>query len=222
MKKNVAFLCIACLVFLSIACAPVQQTQSPMPTPVPETEPRAEPQVNPAPKLQTKQEISPDVSNLLNKSTKIRSISYRYKGPETADFLYDFYVKDQRIKYSPVKGTKYFEEQDSYNYIFIDRAEKTAQSYCLDVCTYPGKKNDLNYDASYILTVFDWIDGFAKAEKVGEEVIDDRSTWKLDTSKGILWVDTFYGIPLKAESNGKVYRFQQISVNSVTDEDVTP
>ncbi len=55
---------------------------------------------------------------------------------------------------------------------------------------------------------------------MGEEVIDDRSTWKLETNKGTLWVDAFYGIPLKVESGGKVYRFQQISVNSVQDSDV--
>ena len=57
---------------------------------------------------------------------------------------------------------------------------------------------------------------------VGEEVIDDRSTWKIDTNKGTLWIDSFYGIPLKVESSGKTYRFQQIAVNSVEDADVIP
>src|SRR3989338_2069196 len=172
---------------------------------------------------QPKQTISAEVQELLAKrNTRVKNIFYRYKGPETDEFLYDFYVKGDKIKYSPIRNIKTFDNKDSFNFIFIDNTGKTAQSYCLGICVYPGKKDDLNYDESYISTIFDWVEGLTKAEKLGEEVIDDRNSWKVDTNKGILWVDTFYGIPLKAESNGETYRFQQISVNSVADGDVKP
>ena len=175
------------------------------------------------PKVEQAKPISPEVQDLLSKhKTKISSVFYKYKGPETGEFLYDFYLKDKKMKYSPIGNQKFFDERDSYNYIFIDSESKTARSYCLDVCRYLGKKGDLNYDDASIPTLLDWIEGITVAEKVGEEVIDDRSTWKLDTNKGTIWVDTFYGIPLKVESGGKTYRFQQVAVNSVQDSDVVP
>ena len=55
--------------------------------------------------------------------------------------------------------------------------------------------------------------GKAYAKKVGEEVIDSRNTWKIETNNGILWVDTFYGIPLKVDSGGNIYKFEQLAVN---------
>ena len=61
-----------------------------------------------------------------------------------------------------------------------------------------------------------------RAIKVGEEIIDSRSTWKIETNLGTIWVDNFYGIPLKAEADGKIYRFEQLAVNSVQDSDVNP
>ena len=115
------------------------------------------------------------------------------------------------------------DRQDSYDTIFIDKTAKTAQSYCVAAyCIYKGKKADLRYDDVYIATLFDWLSGLTYAKKTGEQVIDSRSTWKIETNNGILWLDVFYGIPLKVESGGKVYRFQEISVNSVKDSDVVP
>ena len=170
-----------------------------------------------------KQTISADVQDLLDKhKSKVSNIYYKYKGPQTSDNFYDFYVKGGKIKYKPYFASKVLDRQDSFDSIFIDKAAKTAQSYCADrTCVYKGKKGDLNYDDAYISTIFDWID-VKQAAKLGEEVIDDRSTWKLQTDKGIVWVDTYYGIPLKADSSGKSYRFTQLSVNSVQDSDVTP
>ena len=64
--------------------------------------------------------------------------------------------------------------------------------------------------------------GKAYAKNVGGEVIDSRNTWKIETNKGILWVGTFYGMPLKADSGGNIYRFEQLAVNGVQDSDVVP
>ncbi len=170
------------------------------------------------------QEISPEVKELLDKhKTKVKSIYYKYKGPQTGDNFYDFYIKGAKIKYNPHLEIKTLDKPESYDAIFIDKEANTAASYCMAAyCTYKGKKQDLKYDDAYISTIIDWVSGLAYAEKVGEEVIDDRNTWKLDTNEGILWVDTFYGIPLKTEAGGKSYRFQQVSVNSVQDSDVVP
>ena len=168
--------------------------------------------------------ISDEVKQLLDKSkTRVNNVYYKYKGPETGNNYYDFYVKGTKIKYLPYRAIQALDRTDSYNSIYIDSQAKTSQTYCDDrACIYKGKKGDLNYNEAYISTIFDWIGGIKSATKVGEEVIDDRSTWKIETNEGFLWIDTFYGIPLKIESGGKTFKFEQIAVNSVQDSDVSP
>ena len=218
-KKYFAFLSFFAVLVLIASCAPAQQA------PVPKLEAKTEVKQTVQGQTTTaqKQEIPADVLELLNKhKTKVSSIYYKYRGPETGNDFYEFYVRGSKIKYKPSLETKSLDKPDSYDAIFIDKTAKTAQSYCLATyCAYKGKKADLSYATAYISTVFDWID-VTSAEKVGEEVIDSRSTWKLETNKGIIWMDTFYGIPLKAESGGKTYRFEQISINNVQDSDVIP
>ncbi len=171
----------------------------------------------------TKQAIPAEIKELLGKSkTRVSNVYYHYRGPETGSNFHEFYIKGSKIKIKPYLEIKTLDKPESYDTIFIDKAARTASSYCeATYCKYKGKKQDLSYGQAYITTIFDWIE-VEQAAKVGEEVIDSRSTWKLDTNLGTLWVDTFYGIPLKAESNGKTYRFEQISANSVQDSDVMP
>jgi len=168
--------------------------------------------------------ISPDVIDLLAKSkTKVKSIYYKYRGPETGSNFFGFYVKGSKIKYLPWKEFKSLDQPADYDSVFIDKSAQTAQSYCEALyCAVRGKKADLKYNDSYIYTIYDWIGSITQAKKVGEEVIDDRSTWKIETNQGTFWIDTFYGIPLKIESGGKTYKFEQIAVNSVQDSDVVP
>ncbi len=218
MKKYLLILSIAFLIIVA-ACTTVQTQQEPI---TPKPEPKVETKPIEKPLVEPKKVISDAVKGLLDKSkVRVKNIYYKYRGPETGNNFHEFYVKDNKIKYRPAREIQALDRQDSYDVIFIDNAVKTAQSYCeAAYCVYKGKKADLVYGDVYILTVFDWINGITEATKVGEEVIDDRNTWKVQANNGILWLDTFYGIPLKVESNGKVYRFQQISVNSVQDSDV--
>lgn len=219
-NKYPIFLALMVLSVYIVSCKPAQPATS---APAPEVKPS--PQQQAAVQTTTqKQEISSDVKELLDKSkTRVKSIYYHYRGPETGSNFHEFYVNGDKIKYKPYLEIKSLDRPDSYDTIFIDKTAKTAQSYCTAAyCAYKGKKQDLNYADAYITTVFDWIGGLTQAKKVGEEVIDSRNTWKIETNNGILWIDTFYGIPLKVESGGKTYRYQQISVNSVQDSDVVP
>lgn len=220
-RKYLAFLLFVIVLVLIAACAPAQQVSTPALKP--EAKVEANKSQEPA-VTEQKSEISADVRELLDKpKTRIKSIYYKYRGPETGNNFYEFYVKGDKIKYKPARELQSLDQPNSYDSIFIDKTAKTAQSYCLEpYCKYKGKKEDLNYDDAYMPTILDWVSGLTQAIKIGEEVIDERNTWKIETSKGILWVDTFYGVPLKVDSSGKIYRFQQISVNSVQDADVVP
>jgi hypothetical protein len=212
-----AFVVIAIFV---ISCA-AQQTSTP-PAQQPSRQTTEQTTQQPTPQKQTIS-ASAEVLDMLNKhKTKVSSIQYNYKGPETSNNYHKFYIKGTKIKYEPYLAIKTLDREDSYDTIFIDTAAKTAQSYCIAAyCKYSGLKENLNYDDAYIDTIFDWLK-VTQATKVGEEVIDSRSTWKLQTNKGIIWVDTFYGVPLKADADGVVYKFEQLSVGSVTDADILP
>src|SRR3989338_3910085 len=220
-NRYLAFLFVIVLVYAA-ACPPAQPPATAAPASS-DAKPSPQQQADVPPTAQ-KQEISAEVKELFDKSkTRVRSIYYKYRGPETGRNFYEFYVKGDKIKYKPYLEIKSLDRPDSYDAVFVDKTASTAQSYCTAAyCAYKGKKEDLSYASAYLPTVFDWIGGLDKASKVGEEVIDSRSTWKIDTNKGVLWIDTFYGIPLKAESGGKTYRYEQISVTSVEDPDVTP
>ncbi len=169
-------------------------------------------------------EISEEVQGLLDKTKgKAKSISYFYKGPETGTVVYEFFVKGDNVKYLPDLEQKSLEEEDSYNAIYIDTTLKAAASYCDDrQCKFKGKKEDLSFEELHILTPYDWMEGITHAEKTREAKIDSRATWGVETNKGMLWIDTFYGIPLKVEVDGIEYDFKKMAFNSVEGKDVFP
>jgi len=222
--KNVMLLSFIVILFYIAACAPAPKQATNAPAPVKSVESASQASTSQASTAQPASGISDEVKDLLAKSkTRVNGIYYKYRGPQTGNNFFEFYVKGTKIMYKPARELKSLDRPDSYDSIFIDKTAKTAQSYCIDrMCVYKGKKADLNYADSYINTILDWTSVITTATKVGEEVIDDRSVWKVETNVGILWLDTFYGIPLKMELGGQTYRFQQIAPNSVQDSDVTP
>ena len=114
-------------------------------------------------------------------------------------------------------------DDDAYDVIYLDKESKTAQAYCDSrKCKVKGKKEDLNYEEFYIFTPLDWINEIESAEKIGEELIEKRNTWKLSTNKGTIWVDSYYGVPMQVEFAENTYKFQKMNFNDVKDEDVIP
>jgi len=168
--------------------------------------------------------VPSEIKELIEKAKyRVSSVSYFYKGPENENEIYTFFIKGSRIKYVPPRAVKSLDFADSYDSVFIDVEKKTAEKYCDDItCEYRGKKESLNFNEAYILTPFDWVSGITKAEKVGEEKIENRNTWKLLTNKGTVWVDSYYGIAFKAESEGNSYKYTQLSFDKVKDSDVVP
>jgi len=170
------------------------------------------------------EEISSEIRELLSiADKKVRSLSYKYKSQETKDFFYEFMVKGNKIKYTIDPTFKDLHlDDDAYDTIYINKEFKTALAYCDGrKCRVKGKKVALDYDENYILTPFDWLSNIEFVEKIGERSIDRRNTWKLSTNDFIIWIDTFFGMPLQVESNGNIYQFQKMSFNDVKDEDVS-
>lgn len=236
MMKNMILIFILLTIILIFGCAPVQQQKQPLeqkPTVieaetdnvVQEGDENEDSESKKELELE-KAEISDEVKELLSKSEqKVQSISYKYKGPETADFFYQFYIKDNKIRYilNPTYKTTDVDE-DAYDSIYIDNNDRVAESYCTERdCNVKGKKDPLDYEESYIKTPFDWLDQIVYAEKLGEELIDKRKTIRLSTDNaGIVWVDTFFGVPLQVEYEDNKYRYTKMTFNDVKDENLIP
>ena len=171
-------------------------------------------------------ETSPEVKELLSiADEKFQSLRYQYKGPQTKGSFYDFVVKGNKVKYILDPTFKDLNLDDgSYDAVYLDKELKTAQAYCSDrKCRVKGKKADLDYDKAYIWTPLDWHNNIEFAEKLGEELLGKRSTWRLSTSNlGTIWVDSFYGVPLQADFGGNLYQFKKMVLNDVKDEEVVP
>src|SRR3989338_1261676 len=145
MKWGWLTLCIISFLVLIISCAPAQKT--PKTATAPKTESSAEAKTQAITTQEKPTEIAADVKDLLSKhKTKITSVYYKYRGPETGANFHEFYVKGNKIKYNPYLELKSLDRPDSYDAIFIDKTAGTAQSYCTAAyCAYKGKKEDLSY-----------------------------------------------------------------------------
>ena len=222
--KNLIILLVISALIIG-ACAKQPANAPTIPDPTPQEKPQ--PEVNTPPVIQAEPEtaggIADDVKDLIIKyRSRAVSIHYLYKGPQTANNFYEFYIKGGKIRYLPSRALKALDKPDSWDTIYLDAVARTSASYCDDsACIYKGKKSDLEFDETYIATPYDWLN-VKDASKIGEEIIDDRQTWKLQTDKGIIWVDSFYGIPLKAQSNTDLHYFKLTSANDIQDSDVTP
>ena len=78
-----------------------------------------------------KQGIPAEIRELLGKSkTRVSSVYYQYRGPETGSNFHEFYIKSSKIKYKPHLEIKTLDKPESYDSIFIDTNAKSAASYC--------------------------------------------------------------------------------------------
>ena len=173
-------------------------------------------------------EMPAEVKELLSiADERVESLRYDYKGPQTQNFVYKFFVRDDMVKYKPYPAYKTLDlDDDAYDTIYFNKETKTAAAYCDDrKCRVNGKKADLNYDDVYIWTPLDWLENIEYAEKAGEQLMDGgrKNTWKLSTSNlGTIWVHTFSGVPVQAKLAGNEYQFLNLVFDDVAEEDVTP
>lgn len=222
MKNKIVFLGL--VVLFIIGCAQEQAIQEKKPAVITEDKSSSIGEKEDTVPQETEDPIEEEVKDLLEEGKDVKSISYNYKGPETNNFYYEFYVKGDKVKYLPERELKSLDREDSYNSIYLDKAESTAEAYCdARQCVHKGKKADLRYVEYDISTPFDWLDKITSAEKVSEELIGSRKTWKINANDNIeLWIDTFYGVPLQVVQNSNKYEFSKMVLNNLKDSDVVP
>ncbi len=163
------------------------------------------------------------VEELLMKSKNVESMSYAYKrADKPLEKPVNVWIKKLIIK-QRLDVQREILNKNTMDVIVFDTGEKTAQAYCESqrYCLKTGDAGTVEYDQYYVKTPLDWIDGVTSAEKISEALIDNRKVWQLRTTEGVsLWVDTYYGVPLRVDAENERHEFQNALFNGVGEKDV--
>ena len=216
MKKVLVLLLV--IAFLAISCAP----QYVCPNGVTVDDPKSCGSVKEAPSG-GEMVIAPEVQKILAKSSNVKSLSYNYKRVDLPLVKpLQFWTKGDAVKRELPVQTEVLNKNEM-DVVIFNTVAKTANAYCESkkFCIKTGDRGAVEYDQYYVNTPLDWKEMIVSAKKVAEEQIADRKVWKLLANENItLWMDTFYGLPLRVDVGSERHEFQEPIFNSVEDDDV--
>lgn len=165
-------------------------------------------------------DISEDVQALFDKIVKVNILKYTYlESPDyTSEHIY--YVSNDKMKIKLKNKIKF--EEEYYDAVYLDLIEKTGVAYCENtdrgVCPDKDKAHDVDFEEFIVGTPFDWIPRITKAELTGRsQRLEDRNalemSFEIKGVSGAMFLDSFFGVPIKITFNDKEYRFKDITIN---------
>lgn len=167
--------------------------------------------------------MAPKVQRLIDKGLSVGSFSYDFKDlqkPKEA-LTYHYNIKSSLVKrYLPIT-TKILYQND-FDVVIFNRENKTATAYCesQEYCKKVGEYGQVNYDDYYVDTPLDWLEKIKTAEltSTSEEVFG-RSTWTVKANDGefMVWIEDYYGVPLKVQEGNLGYEFREPKFNTLSD-----
>jgi hypothetical protein len=176
--------------------------------------------------IETKEEMSAQSKEILGLSDKrIMSLKYTYFGQETLPAAYDFWVKGDKIKIELPQSGRHRIDREFYKYVYLDRSAKTA----FVVCTSDAGACDISLGPQEIIyglygnikTPLEWLDEITSLEIVSTENLHTREVYRAESNIGMVWIDSYTGLPLKIEKDGEtLLRMEGMIFNQVKDEDV--
>ena len=171
-----------------------------------------------------KAEMSDETKELLGLAEKkVKNYEYEYQGPETGQFVYNFWIKGDKIKIELHKSQKYQTAEDDFSVVYMDKAEKTAMGVCevKSLCKKNTDTIDIYYEDWNIKTPLDYLAEITSYEIVSTEKIDNREAYRGESNIGMVWIDTYTGVPVQVEKDGKrIMRIEQFKFNQVDDSEV--
>lgn len=163
------------------------------------------------------------VEELLAKSRNVESISYDYKRVDKPlEKPFTVWVKGMTVKQEVPVETNVLNSME-VDVIIFDTLAKTANAYCESkkYCIKTGDTGAVPFEDYYIKTPLDWVEGISSAEKKGEARLANRDVWILQLEGNVtMYVDTFFGIPLRVDNGQERHEFQNVVFNGITDEQV--
>lgn len=175
------------------------------------------------PQVQKQPYLPAEIKEVLDRSTKVGSMHYLYKRfDKPLERAIDVWVKGKYVKQELMVQREVL-HQNEMDVIIFDIENKTAEAYCESrkFCIKTGAIGAVDFDRYYLKTPLDWIDGVTSVEKISEARISNRDVWQLRIDENTsLWVDTFFGVPLRVDAGDERHEFQNIAFNSVVDSEV--
>jgi len=149
---------------------------------------------------------SAEIQELMDKNKKVKSYKYIYDVPSGDS--YEYYVSGDKAKKKYISLRKSNLLNVYYDEVYLYLNTKKAYASCTlgaSSCVAIWKRAyPTNFDKQVVsLTPLDLVNSMGyDARKVGEEVIDNIQTVVVEHTnkqgkKERLWLDTFYGMPMK-------------------------
>jgi len=172
--------------------------------------------------------ISEEAQALFAKFDKVTGVQYAYV--ESPRILPEnvYYVSREKMKIE-LKSRVRFSTDESYDTVYLDLVEKTGIGYCentdRNICPDRDKEFDVRFDDYFIETPFDWMAKIIKAELTGRsQTIENRKavevSFEINSEPGVMYVDSFFSVPLKIIFMNKTYEFRDTVINQVDAEDL--
>ena len=152
---------------------------------------------------------------MMRNSNRVESFSYNSSETGNKLLYYNRYVKaylnEPRVK-----------DGEKYDIVYMDRINKVALGRCsTELC---GEKDlefvEVEYSEFYELDPIEWTYRYTAPVYVGEEMFGQHiaevfNITSLTGDEGRVWIQQYYGIPLKIEFDEKTIDFINLRINTV-------
>ncbi|HHE36369.1 MAG TPA: hypothetical protein ENL16_00975 [Candidatus Woesearchaeota archaeon] len=172
--------------------------------------------------------ISEEAQALFAKFNKVNSIRYAYV--ESPRILPEnvYYVSREKMKIE-LKSRVKFSPEESYDTVYLDLINKEGVAYCEErdksICPDKDKEFDVEFDDYFVETPFDWMAKITKADLTGRsQTVENRNAveveFEINNQPGIVYVDSFFSVPLKIIFMNKTYEFRDVVINEAGAEEL--
>ncbi len=235
MKHSLPLICVLALLVLLVSCVPTPQETAPEQQTVVVVEDE------PIQKTVSRRSSQPAASEpgdnalttLLSKNADAQNYYYLFDANKAGGYYVSAYGSKIKKEYS---DTIRLNNEFSYNKVFLDTSTKKAIAICdkggITCRSVWNKAQELPYEMQKIYpSPVDIARGVRSPKKIGTQVLQERETtiidyWNGQGMKERLYVDNYYGLPLKQVILGddgsilEEHLFTQLSVGHVTEGDV--
>ncbi|KYK25204.1 hypothetical protein AYK26_06315 [Euryarchaeota archaeon SM23-78] len=195
---------------------------------------KEEEELEPTPEAEEEEEefyeiiIDEKAQELFAKINKANNVQFSYV--ESPRVLPENTYYATRTKMKVALETKVrFSKEDSFDTVYLDLVELTAVAYCesrdKELCPDRDKAYRVAFDDYYVETPFEWLAKITKANLTGKsQSIEGRNAievmFEVKGEPGVMFVDSYFGVPLEVTFKGKKYEFRDIVINEVKSQDL--
>lgn len=167
-----------------------------------------------------------ELQKIISGQQKIKSYKYTLYGNLIANKIY---VKGDKMRYDLSKNKQRdFVSIGNFDTLYLDKTKKEAYLSCTDItCENRNILEKVDYNEFIMETPVEMIEGVIYTSGIiGTEMCDVSKPCNkvevifADGKTGYIWVDNYYGFPMKIQKAGKTYEFVAVAVNAVKDSDV--